>query len=527
MKLTNLLYRLIDARRVDNNAEQVSFPSRPHHMLLVVIKGSLTVKVEDKIISLCAPQVLSVPPSHTCNATTEVQHDFECVTLTYNVYNEELDGKMQRVIDPHLEFIPAVVPSAPVLAIQIHEGGQKEDPWAGMARQILFQELCLVLLKQKKQKFQEDTAIEAVKQSQKYINTHYQDNFTREKLAELAGLSVNRYSRLFKKMIGQGPIEYLNAVRIREAGDLLLTSDNTIKQTARQVGYEDEFYFSRKFKATTGLSPMVYIKKHRSVTRIASLAHPYTGHLLALGIEPYAALINPVHRTSYEFKNVIQVGKDQPDLELLMNAHPELIIGYEGTDYEEPKKAELFRHIASTCTISFAENWRKQLYSIAQSVGKITAGEEWLERYDLSVKQKISGIQRAMDDRPVAVAQYEDGQFRVYGNRNLGTVLYDDLQLSVPQALRHVSHSRLMSLEQLVQSDIEHFILFTSGHAEERTHTVASLMQNSIWQQWEAVRMNQVYELGDSSPYSCYTSLAHNLFLNRVSQLFLSQTSMH
>lgn len=84
-----------------------------------------------------------------------------------------------------------------------------------------------------------------------------------------------------------------------------------------------------------------------------------------------------------------------------------------------------------------------------------------------------------------------------------------------------------MSLEQLVQSDIEHFILFTSGHAEERTHTVASLMQNSIWQQWGAVRMNQVYELGDSSLYSCYTSLAHNLFLNRVSQLFLSQTSMH
>lgn len=302
MKLTNLLYRLIDARRVDNNAEQVSFPSCPHHTLLVVIKGSLTVKVEDKIISLCAPQVLSVPPSHTCIAITEVQSDFECVTLTYNVYNEELDGNMQRVIDPHLEFNAAVVPSAPVLAIQIHGGGQKEDPWAGIARQILFQELCLVLLKQNKQKFQEDTAIEAVKQSQKYINTHYQDNFSREKLAEMAGLSVNRYSRLFKKMIGQGPIEYLNAVRIREAGDLLLASDNTIKQTARQVGYEDEFYFSRKFKATTGLSPMVYIKKHRSVTRIASLAHPYTGHLLALGIEPYAALINPVHRTSYEFK---------------------------------------------------------------------------------------------------------------------------------------------------------------------------------------------------------------------------------
>ena len=34
-----------------------------------------------------------------------------------------------------------------------------------------------------------------------------------------------------------------------------------------------------------------------------------------------------------------------------------------------------------------------------------------------------------------------------------------------------------MSLEQLVQSDIEHFILFTSGHAEERAHTVASLMR--------------------------------------------------
>lgn len=111
MKLMNLLYRLIDARRVDNNAEQMSFPSRPHHTLLIVIKGNLTVKVEDKVISLCSPQVLSVPPSHTCNAATEVQPDFECVTLTYNVYNEELDGNMQQVIDPHLECIATVVPS--------------------------------------------------------------------------------------------------------------------------------------------------------------------------------------------------------------------------------------------------------------------------------------------------------------------------------------------------------------------------------------------------------------------------------
>jgi len=74
-------------------------------------------------------------------------------------------------------------------------------------------------------------------------------------LAREAGLSVTQFFRCFRKATGSTPISFLRRERMSQAKRRLLESADSIKEIAEQVGYSDQFYFSRDFKRYTGTSP--------------------------------------------------------------------------------------------------------------------------------------------------------------------------------------------------------------------------------------------------------------------------------
>lgn len=133
-----------------------------------------------------------------------------------------------------------------------------------MRRRLLIQELMLaILLDFRSQNITGDTNA-AIDKTQDYISWHYREPLTLEQLAQMAGLSVSHYSRLFKKSTGYSPIDYLTHIRVDRAKELLVLSGYRLKSIADSVGYADEFYFSRIFKKIEGISPRDYAKKNRS-----------------------------------------------------------------------------------------------------------------------------------------------------------------------------------------------------------------------------------------------------------------------
>jgi len=71
--------------------------------------------------------------------------------------------------------------------------------------------------------------------------------------------------RTFKKETGKTPIQYLTVLRIESAKRLfekMYGDELSVKFVAAQVGFEDPYYFSRVFKAVTGLSPLLWMKRH-------------------------------------------------------------------------------------------------------------------------------------------------------------------------------------------------------------------------------------------------------------------------
>lgn len=146
---------------------------------------------------------------------------------------------------------------------QLEKLWQRRGHMTAMRRGIILHELFLALLQDlRAQQIAGDTTA-AIEHTQDYMSSHYQELLTLEKLAQMAGLSVSHYSRLFKKSAGYSPIEYLTHLRIDRAKELLTLSDYRLKAIAHSVGYSDEFYFSRTFKKIEGISPRDYAKRNR------------------------------------------------------------------------------------------------------------------------------------------------------------------------------------------------------------------------------------------------------------------------
>ncbi|WP_168735672.1 helix-turn-helix transcriptional regulator [Cohnella fermenti] len=102
-----------------------------------------------------------------------------------------------------------------------------------------------------------------------YMLQNYQENIQMSKLAELG------------QVMDKTPMSYITDLRINKAKELLLTTDKPVSDIVASVGYNDEFYFSRRFKEKSGYSPSVFTQKRELKT--ISLSSPYTDHLFTLG----------------------------------------------------------------------------------------------------------------------------------------------------------------------------------------------------------------------------------------------------
>lgn len=74
-------------------------------------------------------------------------------------------------------------------------------------------------------------------------------------LARLVGVSPTHLTTMFRRATGGGVLAHHTALRMARARHLLDTTDATVAEIARDVGYDDPFYFSRHFRRHHGMSP--------------------------------------------------------------------------------------------------------------------------------------------------------------------------------------------------------------------------------------------------------------------------------
>ena len=110
----------------------------------------------------------------------------------------------------------------------------------------------------------------AVRDSLAYLGDHYATAVSLGDVADFVGLSRFRLAHLLKEKTGLTLLQHLHRLRIQEAKRLLEGSNDSCTDVAYAVGFTDQSYFIRKFKALTGITPARYRRMHQTQSKVLS-----------------------------------------------------------------------------------------------------------------------------------------------------------------------------------------------------------------------------------------------------------------
>jgi AraC-like DNA-binding protein len=88
-----------------------------------------------------------------------------------------------------------------------------------------------------------------------HISSHFAERLSVRDAARLVHMSQPQFMKTFKRVAGMTLVAYLNHVRLSNSVRLLKETSHSIAEIACQVGFSDQSYFDRRFKAAFGRSP--------------------------------------------------------------------------------------------------------------------------------------------------------------------------------------------------------------------------------------------------------------------------------
>lgn len=97
-----------------------------------------------------------------------------------------------------------------------------------------------------------------------FIDSHFAEKINVDNIADEAYCSKFHFIRLFKKIYGNTPHQYLIQVRIDRAKQLL-KKDMSVADACFGVGFESISSFKALFKKMAGITPTAYRDQHRAL----------------------------------------------------------------------------------------------------------------------------------------------------------------------------------------------------------------------------------------------------------------------
>lgn len=207
-------------------------------------------------------RIFTKPPSYRFGLTLipayiqslPVIKDFSKIYQTHSVEEAQ---KLRHIDDTVFERILQIL-------IQLHEETENNGEGQGDMVYALLLELTIHLKRLLNYEKQEVTGMEKTMQDLKsYVDQHYMEDLSLERLSEIFYLQPNTISKYFGKYYDKNLNQYINAVRVTNAVRLLQETNLSITDLAEEVGYTSINTFLRQFKKIMSISPLQYKKNNQ------------------------------------------------------------------------------------------------------------------------------------------------------------------------------------------------------------------------------------------------------------------------
>lgn len=225
--------------------------SRFHHGFMYTLCGTETYSFHSKKISATPGSVLYLPKSEQ--------------------YTVKLDGDVSKVIVADFETNQSVICEPFCIKFSSDDEIRKiflemeklwienKDESSSMIKSAFYKAVGLLI--KRKNTYSNSENYEKIKKSVEYLHSHYTEpDFRIETLFEQANISPRYFETLFFKEFNQTPKEYVTALKMKLAKELLLGEKYSVSDVALKSGYSDVYHFSKTFKAKTGYTPSEFKK---------------------------------------------------------------------------------------------------------------------------------------------------------------------------------------------------------------------------------------------------------------------------
>lgn len=116
--------------------------------------------------------------------------------------------------------------------------------------------LCIV---SKKDEFnQTSRKMNSIETAKNFITANYDKNISIKDIAGAVHMSSSYFSKIFKETTDFSPYDYLLAIRLDKAKELLQQTDNSIESIAYKTGFNSVSNFVFFFKKQMGISPLKF-----------------------------------------------------------------------------------------------------------------------------------------------------------------------------------------------------------------------------------------------------------------------------
>ncbi|SEM79833.1 helix-turn-helix domain-containing protein [Paenibacillus sp. OK076] len=523
--LNDALLELRQAELVTVNTHwQWSQTELPHHTLVYMHKftGKLVANGIESLVT--RKSAFLSTPGNFLELISDTDQEIELYIIHFDLFRVAEKTKERRIYERELGSPVTGWIQGPYYGIQrIAAQLTTEASQTSLKVQLLLTDLLHMLWPQEGQVHAEaqDEPEQWLRSTLQYMRENYMNEIKLEKLAELAGMHPSYYSQLFKSRMQKNPIEYITHLRMNRAKEWLMTSDLRIRDVARQVGYRDEFYFSRRFRNHAGYAPTSYAKQvHRN---IVSLSYPYTDHLMTLGITPCAAQIQG-HLPHVPKSLTLPFHAYEPweqGRQAFLDVNPDLILT---KDNAAVKAMEHIGDVAPIITIPWNQtDMFGHLQKIASIVDRTQAAKEWLDRHERKAERARKKIRETAGQVTVAICTLTAKGPRMYSNRNFGHVFYRSLQLAAPDRIQKELTGKpagvgfnWMSFTPGEWDGLEADVLLiavTSMH--ERTTLLQQITADPLWKNYPAVKAGRVHVI-DWNSWVVYAPYSINIQLDEA-----------
>ncbi|WP_158606394.1 helix-turn-helix domain-containing protein [Paenibacillus ginsengarvi] len=378
---------------------------------------------------------------------------------------------------------------------ELAAGAAQTDPLGTFRANIRFQELLADLFEQNRPGDSEQTAIRTVEQTIVVMHRSFREVLSIDQLARDAGVGRAKYNSLFKSITGSTPIDYLTQLRINRAKTLLQQPGSRLKDVAAEAGFQDEYYFSRRFKMTVGMSPKRYANRYARQPRIVSLQ--YLGELLSLGVKPVGTNESLLHAFPAEAKGVAGIGEPF-DADFVLRLKPDLILlpSFLPKDWHET-----IAKLAPVAEIDWFDDVYARMNKIGALLDRRKEAEAWIGRYEAKSERTREFIAPYVSPGESATAFIYDGKHRklfIYGRYNFGHTLYRALRFAPPDKLRKLmerdkrlrwTHIEPEAMQEYAGDRV--FLLVTEDDAAQKW--ARAMLGSTAWTRLPAVRNGRAY----------------------------------